>query len=89
LKVSHDRKKSYADSKRTHKEFKVGDHVYLRVKPKKSSLRMGTCAKLAPLYCGPFEAMERVGPIAYRLSFPPTIRAHDMFHVSLLKKYIF
>jgi hypothetical protein len=48
LKVSQDIQKSYAGRKRNHKEFKVGDHVYLRVKPKRSSLRMGMCAKLAP-----------------------------------------
>jgi hypothetical protein len=57
LKATKDRQKIYADRKRTHKEFKVGDHVYLRVKPKRSSLRMGTCAKLAPHYCGPFEVL--------------------------------
>jgi hypothetical protein len=46
--VDQDKKKSYVDRKRTHKEFKVGDHVYIRVKHKRISLRMGTCAKLAP-----------------------------------------
>jgi hypothetical protein len=64
LKVAQERQKSYVDSKRTHKEFKVGDHVYLRWKSKRSYLRMGMCAKLEPNYCGPFEVLERVGPIA-------------------------
>jgi hypothetical protein len=50
LKIAQDRQNSYADNKITHKEFKVGDHVYLRVKPKRSNLRMGTYAKLAPHY---------------------------------------
>jgi transposase InsO family protein len=48
LKVAQDRKKSYADKNITQREFKVGEHVYLWIKPKRSSLRMGTCAKLAP-----------------------------------------
>jgi hypothetical protein len=53
-----------------HKEFKVGEHVYLKVKPQKSSLKLGAYAKLAPRYCGPFEILERIGPIAYKLAFP-------------------
>jgi hypothetical protein len=66
LKVAQDRQKSYADRQRTHKDFKVGDHVYLQFKPNRSSLRMGMCAKLAPHYYGPFEVLERVGPVAYQ-----------------------
>jgi hypothetical protein len=88
LKVAQDIHKSYIDKKRTPREFKMGDHVYLRVRSKKSSLRMGACAKLAPRYCGPFEVIDRVGPVAYRLSLPPTVKAHNFFHVSLLKKYV-
>ena len=66
----------------------MGDHVYLRVRPRKSSLKMGACSKLAAQYCGPFEVLYRVGPIAYRLALPTTVKAHNVFHVSLLKKYV-
>jgi hypothetical protein len=49
---------------------------------------MGVCAKLAPRFCGPFEILDRVGPVAYKLALPPTVKAHNVFHVSLLKRYI-
>jgi hypothetical protein len=88
LKNAQDRQKSYADRKRTPKEFKTGDHVYLIIRPNKSSLRMGACAKMEPRYCGPFEILNRVGHVAYRLSLPPTVRAHNVFYVLVLKKYV-
>ena len=65
LKEAHDRHKSYVDQKIRHLEFQVGDHVYLKVKSHKSSLKIGNCAKLAPRFCGPFEILARIGPVAY------------------------
>jgi hypothetical protein len=62
--------------------------VYIRVIPKKTSLRMGACANMEPRYCAPFEILDRVGPIAYRLALPLIVKAHNFFHVSLLKKYV-
>ena len=55
LKAAQDRQKSYADKNRTRKEFKVGDHVFLKVKANRSSLKLGNCAKLAAIFCKPFE----------------------------------
>jgi hypothetical protein len=43
LKVAQDRKKSYVDKNRTHREFKVGDHVFLKVKANRSCLKLGSC----------------------------------------------
>ena len=60
----------------------------MRVKPKKRKLRSGLYAKLAPRYVGPFEILARIRPIAYQLALPPYISIHDVFHISLLKKYI-
>jgi hypothetical protein len=88
LKVSQDRQKIYVDKNRTHREFKVGDHFFLKVKANTSSLKLGNCSKLAAKYCGPFEILERVGPVAYMLALPTFMTVHNVFHVSLLKKYI-
>jgi hypothetical protein len=52
MKVAQNQQKRYANQKRTPREFKMGDHVYLRIKARRSSLKMGACAKLAPWYCG-------------------------------------
>ena len=70
------------------KEFSAGDHVYLRVREKKSSLNLGSCAKLSLKYCGPFEVLERIRPVAYRLAFPASTRDDNVVHVSLLKRYV-
>ena len=88
MKIAQDRQKIYAERKSTPREFKTGDHVYLRVRSKKNSLRMGARAKMAPRYCGPFEVLDRVGYVAYRITLPPITKAHNVFHVSLLKKYV-
>jgi hypothetical protein len=66
----------------------VGEHVFLKVKAKRSSIRLGSFLKLAAIYCGPFEILEKIGPIAYMLALYASIRVHNVFHVSLLKKYI-
>jgi len=60
----------------------------LYIKLKKSSLRIGSCAKLAPRFYRPFSIIDWIGPIAYRLALPPTVKVHVVFHVHLFKKYV-
>jgi hypothetical protein len=71
LKVAQDKQKSYVDKNETHKEFKVGDHVFLKVKANRSSLKLGICSTLVARFCGPFEILERIGPVAYMLALHP------------------
>ncbi|KAL5542263.1 hypothetical protein UlMin_009973 [Ulmus minor] len=90
---SHDaiwsRQKSYADKRRRPLEFQVGDSVFLKISPFKGIIRFGKRGKLNPRYIGPYEILERVGKVAYRLALPPNLATvHNVFHVSMLKKYV-
>ena len=89
LKIAQDRQKSYADNRRRDLEFEVGDMVFLRISPWKGVLRFGKRGKLSPRYIGPYRIVERIGEVAYRLELPFDLdRIHDVFHVSMLRKYI-
>ena len=86
--MGQSRKKSYADRRRQPLEFEEGDHVFLKVMPKRGVIRFGKRGKLSPIYIGPFEALERVGIVSYQLALPPSLSSvHDVFHVSMLRKY--
>ena len=66
----------------------MGDHVFLKVKANRSSLKLGNCSKLVARYSGPFEILERIGPTSYLLALHTSMTIHNVFHVSFLKKYI-
>ena len=69
-------------------EFEIEDHVFLKVMPKRGVVRFGKRRKLSPRFIGPFEILERVGTIAYRLALPPSMSGvHEVFHVSMLRIY--
>ncbi|XP_038887535.1 uncharacterized protein LOC120077649 [Benincasa hispida] len=89
LKRARDRQKSYADKRRRELEFEIGDKVFLKLSPWKGILRFGRKGKLSPRYIEFYEIVERVGPTTYRLALPPELsRIHDVFHVSMLRKYV-
>ena len=73
LRAAQDRQRSNANLKRKDIEYELGEKVFLRVSPWKGILRFGKKGKLAPRYIGPYEVIERVGPVAYRLALPPKL----------------
>ncbi|CAN6711478.1 unnamed protein product [Malus baccata var. baccata] len=73
LKAAQDRQKSITDRHSTNRVYKV--------------LRFGKKGKLSPRYIGPYQIVERVGEVAYRLALPPElVRVHNVFHVSMLRR---
>ncbi|GJT79461.1 putative reverse transcriptase domain-containing protein [Tanacetum coccineum] len=87
LQAARDHQKSYADSGRKMTEYEVGENVLLKVLPWKGVMCFRKKCKLAPRYVGPFEILERIGPVAYRLILPEElIGVHYTFHESNLKK---
>lgn len=88
IKAAQDRQKHYADAKRSVRTFEEGDMVFLRVRPKRSSISLGRYKKLSLRYCGPYAITWKIGDQAYELLLPPQLKVHNVFHVSLLKKYV-
>jgi hypothetical protein len=86
LKEVEYRQKVYPYKNTTNRKFKVGEHVILKVNPKKIYLKFGICTNLESILCDPFEILDRIGPISYMLALPASMNVHNLFHVSLLKK---
>ena len=88
LLTAQSRQKSYADRRTKPLKFDVGDNVFLKVSPRKGIKRFGKSGKLSPRFIGPFEILERIGEVAYKLALPPHFSSiHNVFHVSMLRKY--
>ena len=80
--------KIYADVRRRSLEFEVGDHVFLKVMPKRGVVRFGKRSKLSSRFIGPFEILEMVDTVAYRLALLPSMSGvHEVFHISMLQRY--
>nr|KYP47446.1 Retrotransposable element Tf2 [Cajanus cajan] len=73
MKTAQSRQKSYADKRRKPLEFAEGEHVFLKVTPTSGVGRALKARKLTPRFVGPYQIMQRVGPVAYRLALPPSL----------------
>ena len=89
LREAQTRMKMYADKKQTEREFEVGDWVYLRLRPyRQVTVAVRRNLKLAPRYFGPYQIIQRIVTVAYKLDLPEGSKVYPVFHVSCLKKKI-
>ena len=69
-------------------EYEVGDKVLLKISPRIKVLRFGKKWKLSSRFIGPYEVLERIRLVAYRLALSLELaKLHDIFHVSMLRRY--
>ncbi|XP_058219205.1 uncharacterized protein LOC131329832 [Rhododendron vialii] len=84
LLTAQSRQKSYADYRRRPLSFEVGDHVFLKVSPRRGLSRFGKKGKLSSCYIDPFDIIEKIEEVAYRLALPSRLsNVHDVFHSEL------
>ncbi|XP_070013609.1 uncharacterized protein [Nicotiana sylvestris] len=83
------RQKSYADRMVCGVSFMVREKVLVKVSPINGVMRFGKRSKLSPRFIRPFEVLQRIEEVAYKLAFSPSLSSvHPVFHVFMLRKYI-
>jgi len=88
IEAAQNRQSRYANQARKDMDYQEGEHVLLKISPWKGLTRFGNKGKLKPRYVGPFEILKKIGKVAYELALPPHMQhIHNVFHVSMLKRY--
>lgn len=87
LGVSISRMKEQSDKGQREENFQVGEWVYLKLWPyRQQSISQKALYKLGSRYYGPFQVLEKIGEVAYKVSLPPDAHIHPVIHVSQLKQ---
>ncbi|XP_028057537.1 uncharacterized protein LOC114261461 [Camellia sinensis] len=89
LKTAQSQQKSYVDHRRRALEYEASDHMFIRVIPMSGLSRFSNKGKLSPRYIGPFQILERLGPVEFGIALLLGMGlVHNVFHVSMLRGYL-
>ncbi|KAF5477486.1 hypothetical protein F2P56_004123 [Juglans regia] len=88
MRAAHSRQKSYADNHHRQLDFEVGNKVFLRIAPMRGVMRFGKKGKLSPRFVGPFEILDLIGPVAYRVALPPALSGENLTYTEELMRIV-
>lgn len=84
---AQDRMIHFADKKRSELSYDIDDWVFVKLRPyQQHSVALKRHQKLRMKYFGPFQVLQKLGSVAYKLQLLATARIHPVFHASILKK---
>ena len=83
---AQERQANQANKHRRAHEFRVGEKVYLSAGHLRAPKGDADVRKLGPKAYGPFEILEVLSPVTYKLHIPSHYKMHPVVHISALRE---